>query len=115
MEKSVICKKIFIFIVLATLCVELSNLPRTEATFCDNDSQCLYYAPICKIRDEISYCDTNLHFKLRIKRILKKSKRNIYYGEEFAQQENLHLCRTCSILYGDVESSENRGNDMSKG
>lgn len=41
--------------------MELSDLPKTEATFCQNNSQCLYFAPICKIRNQVAYCDPTLH------------------------------------------------------
>lgn len=39
----------------------LSNLPRTEAIFCDNDSQCLVFAPVCKLRNQVAYCVVSLH------------------------------------------------------
>lgn len=39
----------------------LSNLCITEATFCQNDSQCQYMADICKLIHQIPYCDPTYH------------------------------------------------------
>ncbi|KAK1361965.1 hypothetical protein POM88_046439 [Heracleum sosnowskyi] len=57
MEKNSLSKKIFTIIVFAAFCMELSNLPSTEATMCQRDDQCQYLAPICRLTMQIAVCN----------------------------------------------------------
>lgn len=56
--------------------MELSSLPETEATFCQNDSQCQFLAPFCKIINQKPYCDPTYHICNCENTVLKVNDKN---------------------------------------